>query len=210
MTRRGHLITFRTAAPVDAAALAEIDAESWPEGLVTTVEQWRSRLAVFAEGQLVVEYDGQPAVVAAAQRISEAFLNAGPMTYRRLTDDGSFARSHDPQGEIYQLVAVGASAVVNGLGLGRKLIDRQIEQARAMPGIKRIIGLTRPARYYRHPELPIEEYVNLRNKTGRRYDPVLEFHLGGGAQLVSIHSEFRPEDVQARGYGVLIEYPVHL
>lgn len=208
MPRRGHLISFRTAAADDAAALAAIDAESWPEGLAPNVDQWRSRLGVFAEGQLVVEYDGHPAVVAAAQRINDAFLNAGPMTYARLTDGGSFASSHDPRGEIYQLVAVGASAVVNGLGLGRKLIDRQIEQARAMPGIRRIIGLTRPARYYRHPELPIEEYVELRNKTGRRYDPVLEFHLGAGAKLVSIHPGFRPDDVQAGGYGVLIEYEV--
>lgn len=208
MTRRGHLISFRTAVADDAAALAAIDAESWPDGLAPNVEQWRSRLGVFAEGQLVVDYDGHPAVVAAAQRINSTFLNAGPMTYTRLTDGGSFATSHDPQGEIYQLVAVGASAVVNGLGLGRKLIDRQIEQARAMPGIRRIIGFTRPARYYRHPELPIEDYVELRNKTGRRYDPVLEFHLGAGAKLVSIHPGFRPDDVQARGYGVLIEYPV--
>jgi predicted N-acetyltransferase YhbS len=208
MTRRGHLITIRTAAPADAEALAQIDAESWPAPLATTVDQWRSRLEAFAEGQLVIDYDGQAAVVAAAQRITEAFLHAGPMTHQRLTDGGTFARSHDPLGEIYQLVAVGASAVVNGLGLGRKLIDRQIEQARALPGIKRIIGLTRPARYHRHPELSIEEYAEQRNKTGRRYDPVLEFHLGAGAKLVSTHADFRPDDDQARGYGVLIEYAV--
>jgi hypothetical protein len=56
--------------------------------------------------------------------------------------------------------------------------------------------------------MPIEEYVNLRNKTGRRSDPVLEFHLGSGASLISIHAGFRPEDVESLGYGVLIEYPV--
>jgi polyketide synthase PksN len=208
MTKRRHLISIRTAVPDDAATLAAIDADSWPAPLATTEEQWRDRLAVFPEGQYVVEYDGTPAVVAAAQRINEKFLNAGPITHARLTDVGSFRRSHDPQGEIYQLVAVGASAAVNGLGLGRKLVDRQIEFARSLPGIKRIIGLTRPARFYRHPELSIEDYVNLRSKTGRRYDPVLEFHLGGGAQFVSTHADFRPDDTEARGYGVMIEYPV--
>lgn len=208
MTKRRHLISIRTAVPDDAATLAAIDADSWPAPLATTEQQWRERLAVFPEGQYVVEYDGTPAVVAAAQRITEKFLNAGPVTHARLTDVGSFRRSHDPKGEIYQLVAVGASASVNGLGLGRKLVDRQIEFARSLPGIKRIIGLTRPARFYRHPELSIEDYVNLRSKTGRRYDPVLEFHLGGGAQFVSTHADFRPDDTEARGYGVMIEYPV--
>jgi hypothetical protein len=208
MTKRGHLITIRTGAPDDAETLAAIDADSWPAPLATSVEQWRSRLAVFPEGQFVIEYDGVPAVVAAAQRITAKFLSAGPITYARLTDGGSFRRSHDPQGEIYQLVAVGASTAVNGLGLGRKLVDRQIEFARSLPGIRRIIGVTRPARFYRHPELAIEDYVNLRSKTGRRYDPVLEFHLGGGANFVATHADFRPDDAEARGYGVMIEYPV--
>lgn len=208
MSKLDRLLTFRTAGPDDAAALAAIDADSWPAPLATTLEQWQSRLAVFATGQLVLDYDGRSAVVAAAQRITHEFLSAGPITHHRLTDGGSFRNSHHPAGEIYQLVAVGASALVNGLGLGRKLIDRQIAQARSMPGIRRIIGITRPARYYRHPELPISEYVELRNKTGRRYDPVLEFHLGSGARLISTHENFRPDDEEARGYGVLIEYPL--
>ncbi len=208
MSKLDRLLTIRAARSEDAAVLTGIDADSWPAPLATTLEQWQMRLEVFPEGQLVLEYDGRPAVVAAAQRITSEFLSAGPITHHRLTDGGSFGRSHDPQGEIYQLVAVGASTLVNGLGLGRKLIDRQIAQARGMPGIKRIIGVTRPARYYRHPELPIAEYVELRNKTGRRYDPVLEFHLGSGARLISTHEGFRPDDEEARGYGALIEYAV--
>jgi hypothetical protein len=208
MSDRERLIAFRSATPADAETLAAIDADSWPVPLAPTVAQWRSRLEVFPQGQLVLDYHGKSAVVAAAQRITETFLQAGPVTYDRLTDGGTFRRSHDSAGEIYQLVAVGASTLVNGLGLGRKLIDRQIAQARAMPGIRRILGVTRPARYFRHPELPIEEYVELRNRTGRRFDPVLEFHLGSGAKLVSTHADFRPDDDEARGYGVLIEYPV--
>lgn len=208
MSKLEHLLTIRAARPEDAEVLAGIDADSWPAPLATTLEQWQARLAVFPEGQLVLEYDGRPAVVAAAQRITAEFLSAGPITHHRLTDGANFTYSHDPNGEIYELVAVGASALVNGLGLGRKLIDSQIAQARSMPGIKRIIGITRPARYHRHPELPIAEYVELRNKTGRRYDPVLEFHLGSGARLISWHEDFRPDDVEARGYGVLIEYPL--
>ncbi len=203
-----RLLRFRTAVAEDAEALARIDAESWPAPLAATADQWRSRIESFPGGQWVAVFDGEPAAVATAQRISEAFLRAGPVTYERLTDHGTFRRSHAADGDIYQLVAVGAGAVVRGFGLGRRLIDKQIEIARALPGIRRIIGLTRPARYHRHPSLSIDEYVNLRHKTGRRFDPVLEFHLGYGASLVSTHAEFRPDDAESLGYGVLIEYPV--
>jgi GNAT superfamily N-acetyltransferase len=203
-----HLLSLRTAVPADAEALVRIDAESWPDALAVSVDQWQARLATFAAGQMVALFDGEAAAVTSAQRITEAYLHAGPVTYDRITDRGTFRNSHDPNGEIYQLVAVGAGAIVRGFGVGRRLIDRQIEFARSLPGVKRIVGITRPARYYRHPEMPIERYVELRNKTGRRFDPVLEFHLGSGAKLVSTHAAFRPEDEESLGYGVLIEYPV--
>jgi GNAT superfamily N-acetyltransferase len=203
-----RLLTMRRAVPDDAEALARIDAESWPAPLAAGAEAWRSRIERFPEGQIVALFDGEPAAVATAQRISSEFFAAGPITYERLTDGGTFRRSHDPNGDIYQLVGVGAGQVVRGFGIGRRLIDRQIDQARTLAGVKRILGLTRPARYHRHAKMPIEEYVDLRHKTGRRSDPVLEFHLGSGASLISIHKDFRPADVESLGYGVLIEYPV--
>jgi len=202
-----HVLSFRFAELADAKALARIESESWPEPLATSEEQWRERLRQFPQGQLVAVFDGEPAAVASAQRITEKFLLAGPVTYDRITAGGTFRGSHDDAGEIYQLVAVGAGSALRGFGIGRRLIDRQIEYARSLPGVRRIVGITRPARYYRHPEMAIAEYVDLRNKTGRRYDPVLEFHLGSGASLISTHDAFRPDDSESRGYGVLIEYP---
>jgi hypothetical protein len=203
-----RLLTIRRAVPDDAEALARIDAESWPAPLAVGVDAWRSRIELYPEGQMVAVFDGEPAAVATAQRITTAFFNAGPITYERLTGGGTFRGSHNPNGEIYQLVAVGAGAAVRGFGVGRRLIDRQIEQGRSLAGVRRIVGVTRPARYYRHGEIPIDVYVNMRNKTGRRSDPVLEFHLGSGANLVSIHEGFRPDDQESLGYGVLIEYPL--
>ena len=45
-----------------------------------------------------------------------------------------------------------------------------------------------------------------RREDGRFLDPVLDFHLGAGAQLVSILPGYRPGDADSRGYGVMIEY----
>ena len=70
--------------------------------------------------------------------------------------------------------------------------------------------MTRPARYHKRSTLSIEQYVVLRSASGRLVDPVLAFHLDYGARLVTVLPGFRPEDRDSLGYGVLIEYPVHV
>ena len=41
-------------------------------------------------------------------------------------------------------------------------------------------------------------------------DPVLAFHQQAGARIISVHEGFRPEDLEALGAGVLIEYPTEI
>lgn len=199
---------IRNAEPGDIAEMARVEAASWPEDLAPSAMQIESRVRTFAEGQLVAVIQEEIVGVASAQRITQAFLDANSTSYDQLTDSGTFARSHDSRGEIYQLIGVGVTSVGRGLGLGRLLVDRQIEFARSLPEIKRIIGFTRPVRYSRHQHLPIDEYVSQRDDQGRLIDPVLAFHLDAGASVVAIQRDFRPADFEACGIGVLIEYPV--
>jgi GNAT superfamily N-acetyltransferase len=155
----------------------------------------------------VAELGGRIIGSAGAQRVTQAFLTAHSDRYERATDGNAFAASHTPRGEIYQLIGVGVAPEFRGDRLGRQLVDRQIDFARLLPGIRRIMGFTRPAGYHRHRQLAIEDYVQLRGESGRLVDPILEFHLGAGATIVSIHPNFR-DDEDACGYGVLIEYAV--
>lgn len=202
------LMIIRTAEPDDIPAMAQVEAASWPEDLAPSATMIESRLRAFAQGQLVAVMPGETVGVAAAQRVSQRFFEANNTHYDLLTDKGCFTNSHDPAGSIYQLIGVAVASVGRGLGLGRLLVDRQIEIARSLPGIRRIVGFTRPVRYSRHQHLSIEDYVNLRDDQERLIDPVLAFHLDAGARLVSIQPDFRPADTESCGYGVLIEYPV--
>jgi len=192
----------------DAPAMAAIERASWPAELAATEEQCRARVTAFPEGQLIATLSGDLVGVIWTQRIPSARLIQPGLTFDLVTDCGQFLNTHDPEGDVFQLVGVGVAPQGRGLSLGRTLVDRAIELARSLPGVRRIVGFTRPARYHRHPEITIEEYVTLCNEQGRTFDPVLAFHLDAGARLVSIHPEFRPADHEARGYGVLIEYPV--
>src|SRR5262249_52932819 len=143
--------------------------------------------------------------IAAAQRISSRLLDEAtrdegqgasddphPLTYDDLTDAGRFTQTHDPEGEIFQLIGVGVTPEGRGLRLGRVLVDREIALARSLPGVRRIAGFTRPVLFHRHPEMDIAEYVTLRNSSGVPLDPVLAFHLAAGASIVSTHAGFRP------------------
>lgn len=200
---------IRPATNDDLAAIALVESLSWPHGMESSEQMLAARLQAYPIGQLVAEAEsGGIIAYAAAQRIHEAQLAIEPLTFDALTDSGRFTRSHDDHGDVYQLIGVAVMPTERGSGTARALVDRQIEQARRMPGVRRIVGFTRPARYHRHAEMPIEEYVHCRDAHGQLVDPVLAFHLNAGASLVQICPNFRPADHEALGYGVLIEYSV--
>lgn len=199
---------IRPATNDDLAAIALVESLSWPDGMAADVPRLSARLRAFPAGQLVAEAESGGIVgYVAAQRITAAQLAASEPTFARLTDQGRFTASHHEHGEVYQLIGVAVLPTERGSGVARTLVDRQIEQARSLPGVKRIVGFTRPARYHRHATRSIQEYVSLRDEHGQLVDPVLAFHLNAGAKLVQIVPRFRPEDHEALGYGVLIEYP---
>ncbi len=200
-------MNIRLAQPRDAEEIATVEAESWPASLAADRTQVAARLAAAPEGQLVAEIDGRIVAVAWSQRVSRRFFAETPAQFDQLPNHGTFTDTHDPNGEIYQLIGVGVSPVGRGARLGRQLVDAQLELARNLPGVERILGFTRPVGYAARHDVPIEEYVRLKSSSGRWTDPMLAFHLGAGAKLVSIHAQFRPADVEAAGYGILIEYP---
>lgn len=202
------MITYRQATLEDVDEMAEVEAVSWPASLAASRESIADRVSVFAAGQWVAIFGDRIIGAAFAQRIGLPQLETQPLTFENLTDHGSFRRTHLPDGPIYQLIAVGVAPAGQGMGCGRVLIDRQIEFARKLDGVTRIIGFTRPVRFHRFPQLSIEDYLEQRSESGRITDPVLSFHLDSGARLVSHHPDFRPKDEESRGYGILIEYPV--
>lgn len=206
----GCTVILRNANKSDAAAMAHVEQQSWPPELAADEDLFRIRVRTYPEGQWVIEHHRLIVGVATAQRITTTCLADRGDTYAGVTDHGRFHRSHDPFGEIYQLVGVGVLPDHRGLQLGRQLVDRQIDFARSVVGIERIVGFTRPAGYHVRSDLSIQEYVRSGTDEEAPIDPVLAFHLKAGARVVSIHANFRPEDRQAAGYGVLIEYPTRL
>ena len=199
-------LVIRNARLEEASLLARVETLCWPNGLGVTGETFAERVRTYAAGQWVAELCGEVVGVASSQRITQAFLTSAPVTYDALTDRGRFIGSHDPEGEILHLVTVSVSRSAGGLGVGRRLVDRELVVARRLARVRRVIGVTRPKGFSRHAGMSIDEYVAARHDGGYALDPVLNFHLTAGARLLSVHPDYRPDDAQARGYGVMIEY----
>ena len=202
------MITYRQANLDDVDRMAEVEAVSWPGSLAASREAIGSRVSVFSAGQWVAVRDDCIVGAAYAQRVSPRQLEFQSLTYETMTDQGTFRQTHLADGTVYHLVGVGVIPDGQGSGCGRGLIDRQIDFARQLGGITRIIGFTRPVRFHRFPQLSIEEYLTGYFETDHIADPVLSFHLDSGARLVSTQADFRPDDHDSRGFGVLIEYSV--
>lgn len=199
-------VTIRVASADDAVAMADVDSASWPVALAVSAEQYRARIEIYVPGQLVAVADNRIVGVSSAQRITAAQLKKNGADYDHITDCGQIRRTHQPEGTVYQLLNVGVLPEARGQHLGRQLVDAQIAFARRLASVRRIVGYTRPAGFYRFPDLTIEQYLN-RSPDERELDTVVAFHLLAGARIVSVHRNFRSADAEARGYGVLIEYP---
>ena len=200
---------IRNATIDDAFAMARIESECWPAEIVTTKPQIESRIATYTAGQWVAVIRDEIVGTIFAQRITEEYFGKTAAQYDALTDNGSFVDSHDDQGEIYQMVGVSVLPSAKGRGLGRALVEKQIDFARSITAVKRIIGFTRPVKYHEHSGFDIREYVDLRREDGGRVDPVLSFHLDNGATFKGAFEGYRCEDKESLGYGILIEYSVH-
>lgn len=204
-------VTFRTAVPSDARAMALVDERSWPAALATNAARMLARVLAYPEGQWVAESQGRIVAVSSAQRIDEEDLRTKTASYAEITDDDRFAATHRPEGTVHQLVGVGVLPEFRGDDLGRQLVDRQIAMALADPRVTRIVGFTRPvgfARFAARTGGTLDEYLAQRTPEGRCIDPVVAFHVDAGARIVSLHEGFRPADVDTCGASVLIEYPV--
>jgi GNAT superfamily N-acetyltransferase len=199
---------LRNALASDLPGIVAVENLSWPVALAATAEQAAARIAAYPHGQWVAEVECRIVAVVWSQRITESFLASHAASYDQLTDGGRFTKSHDPRGEIFQLIGVGVSPEARGLRLGRMLVDREIEIARSLTNVRRIIGFTRPVGYHQHVGMALSNYIAMRDNEGKHVDPMLAFHVEAGAKIVSLHSDFRPEDIEAGGNGVLIEYPL--
>lgn len=106
---------------------------------------------------------------------------------------------HNPEGDILQLLGVAVLPQYSSLQIGEGLRDYVLKTT-ANTHIKSVIAMTRCST----PSITIDDYFKKVNSIS---DPTLVFHcVIGGASIVAIVKDYRPEDTLNYGYSIMIKY----
>ncbi|BAZ33696.1 amino acid adenylation domain-containing protein (plasmid) [Cylindrospermum sp. NIES-4074] len=183
----------------DLPGLINLEAKCWPEHLRTSADIIQQRIELFPNGHCLLEMDEQIIGVIYSQKISSINLLENVTCQNILS-------LHTDEGSIIQLLGLSILPEMQNQGLGDHLRDFMLQWCTLKGGITKIVGITRCKSYANHLHMPMEEYILQRNSRGQLVDPILRFHEEGGAKIKKILPNYRPEDVENLGIGILIEY----
>ena len=190
----------RPAGIEDVPRLVSLNAAAYPDlvadGVVFDAAQLTAQHAVFPDGQIVVEVDGN-VVGAIATLIASSAAALGPHTWAEITSHGTFA-GNDPRGDALYLADIYVDPNARGRGVGAALYDalfRLCERRRLarvvaggrLWGYHEVASSMTPARY-------VEEVVS-----GARKDRVLTSQLRAGFTVRGILEGYL-DDWRSAGY----------
>jgi predicted amidohydrolase/ribosomal protein S18 acetylase RimI-like enzyme len=206
-TKKGTLIQLRSATRADLGALVRLNKLCYPvlaeENVVWKEPQLRNHLAVFPDGQIVAEKDGE--LVGA---ISSLIVNMGrdplrPHTYSGITDGGYF-HNHDREGDTLYGADVYVHPEFRSLGIGSALYEARRHLCREL-NLRRILAGGRIWNYEEVAErMSPEEYV-AKVEAGELRDLVLSFQLKEGFSVRGVLRSYL-NDPKSRNCASLIEW----
>jgi predicted amidohydrolase/predicted N-acetyltransferase YhbS len=165
----------------------------------------RGHLNHFAQGQFVVEYEGEIVGYCATCRIAEDIALA-PHSWDEITGHG-FASRHDPKGDMLYGIEVAVDPSVRNKRIGQRLYNARKELCQRL-GLKGIVfGGRIPGfkRWHQRSKQDAEAYLDaVINKTQR--DPVVNFQLKNDFEFQAVLADYLPEDAASMGYAALMRW----
>ncbi|KAB8061474.1 SDR family NAD(P)-dependent oxidoreductase [Janthinobacterium sp. FT14W] len=191
---------IRGARPGDLDALVDIDQQCWADAMHTPREELLRRVTCHPDEIFVLELDGLPIGVLYTQPIGTMDDLYG-LNWREIV------RVRKADGPVLEFISLNVHPGKRASGLGDQLIDFALSYARSCNHIARVAAVSRCSAYGSHqPPLAQEAYIRLRRAGGQLVDPLLNFHESHGAEIVGLVEDFRAEDVDNHGCGVLVHY----
>ncbi len=187
----------------DFDALVAMQIRSFPGMKPWGRDQIASQLAIFPEGQFVIDIDGRLAASASSLVVDSA--GHGEWHDWKLSTDNGYIRNHDARGDMLYGIEIMVDPEFRGLKLSRRLYQarKDLVRERNLKGI--MIG-GRIAGYGRHAdEMSAAEYVD-RVISKHLVDPVLTPQLSNGFVLKGLIPNYFPSDAESRGYATYLEW----
>ena len=196
-------LILRPITPADFDALIKLhalcfgDMENWRR------EQLESQHAIFPEGQVCIEYDGE--VIASSLSLIVDFSNYSEWQNWKEISDNGFIRNHDPGGDTLYGIEMMVHPGYRGMKLARRLYDFRKEMVVERNLYRIIIGGRIPG-YGAHADtMTSRQYVDAVMEK-RLYDYVLTAQLSNGFKLMRLIPDYLPDDEDSRGFATFLEW----
>ena len=182
----------------DLDAVDVLEELCWDAATRASRAELEARLRDHPQDHLVLVFEDEVAGVIYSQRLAEVGVLDGisivEVSERRCDN-----------GPVVQLLAVNINPVHQMRQWGDELLEFMLQRCALLRGVHAIVGVTRCKNFHQQ-ELPMEAYIQARNRDGWLVDPILRFHELHGAHIVRLMPGYRPTDQLNQGYGVLIHY----
>ena len=187
----------------DFDALVALQVKCFPGMKPWRREQIASQLAIFPEGQFVIEMEGR--IIASSNSLIVDSVSHGDWHDWKLSTDDGFIRNHDPRGDALYGIEMMVDPEFRGMKLSRRLYDARKQMARAKNLTRIMIG-GRIAGYGAHADaMSASEYVQkVIDKT--LVDPVMTPQTSNGFVLKGLIPNYFPSDSESRGYATFLEW----
>ncbi|MBI1273223.1 MAG: GNAT family N-acetyltransferase [Alphaproteobacteria bacterium] len=161
-------------------------------------EEMIGHISIFPEGQFIAEYNGE-IVGHCATFIISGDLALQPHTWREITGHG-FASRHDPEGDYLYGMEVGVNEKFRGLRIGQRLYNARKRLCRDLKLKGIVFGGRIPNLARKIKEAgTAQEYVK-RVQEKKYSDPVLNFHLRNGFEIIGVLEDYMPYDKDSLGF----------
>lgn len=182
----------------------DVERSAWRPELQASKEKFVSRLEVFPQGFIIARVDGKIKGVTTSQIATYDPLEK--KTWDEITDNGMIKRTHNSSGNALYVVSVAISADTQGMGVGSRIVEEQKKLAKQL-GLKSVFLGARIPGYNKYckqnGEIPVEEYLKIKNQDGESVDPEIRFYERQGLRPSKIIPEFEP-DIDSKDYGVVV------
>jgi acyl transferase domain-containing protein/surfactin synthase thioesterase subunit/enoyl-CoA hydratase/carnithine racemase len=183
----------------DIPELIKLEEDCWPKKLCTSSYEINRRIEQFPQGQLVVKMDSRIVGVVYTQKIID-------VEELKTIAFNNISRLHHANGKLIQLLGIHVLTEMQDTGLGNQLREFVLWWATLKGGIEKVVGVTRCKNYIENTHITMDQYIKQHIETEGGIDPILRFHTSHGATIQSILAEYRVEDTDNNGAGILIEY----
>lgn len=168
-----------------------------------TKEQIQSQLAIFPEGQFVIELN-HTIIASSSSLIVDFDIYGNKHSWYEVSDRG-YITNHNPEGDTLYGIEIMVHPASRGMKLARRLYNARKEICRRLNLMRIIIGGRIPE-YKKHSEkLTVEEYID-KVESKLIFDPVLTTQLSNGFVLKRVLKEYMKSDTESVGHATLLEW----